>query len=42
MLEIAAFISFASLILVWAFAPSVTRETSKAETAPAAQREALA
>jgi hypothetical protein len=44
-IEIAAFVSFAALVIVWAFAPNEKRDVKKvaaAAAAPASQKEALA
>jgi hypothetical protein len=41
-IEIAAFVSFAALIIVWAFAPNVKREAEKPAAATASKQEALA
>jgi hypothetical protein len=41
-IEIAAFVSFAALIIVWAFAPNAKRQAEEPAAVPAAKQEALA
>lgn len=42
MIEVVAFISFAALTLVWAFAPSTPRHAEEPAATAATKREALA
>jgi hypothetical protein len=41
-IEIAAFVSFAALVIVWVFAPNAKREAEKPAAAPASSQEVLA